>query len=80
MDVFGSSMAFIEKDIARLYDDFLLLCREQFDDYNKFYRPETGIPVEYVGIFYDRDKSIEKTHNAVISAIKTYLKNIKVAE
>lgn len=80
MDIYGSSLAFIEENIAELFMKFLSLCRGLFDLYNQVYNEHFGIPQESVDMFYEKDGEIEETHKAVIKAIKQHLKEIRVAE
>ncbi len=80
MDVYGSSLAFIEEDIARQFMKFITLCREQFELYDRVFDPKRGLPQAYLETFYQNDSVIESAHNAAIRATKEHLKEIKVAE
>lgn len=80
MDVYGSSLAFVEEDIAELFMKFLSLCRNLFNLYNQVYSEQIGIPQKYAEQFYEKDGEIEETHKEVIAAIKQHLKEIRVAE
>lgn len=80
MDIYGSSLAFVEENIAELFMKFLSLCRDLFDLYNRVYSEQIGIPQKYVEQFYEKDGEIEEAHKAVIEAIKQHLKEIRVAE
>lgn len=80
MDVYGSSLAFIEEDIAQLFLKFLSICRAQFDFYNQVYRPQSGIPSKAIEPLYARDGEIEDAHKEAINAIREHLKKIQVAE
>lgn len=80
MDVYGSSLAFVEEDIAELFMKFLSLCRNLFNLYNQVYSEQFGIPQKYAEQFYEKDGEIEETHKEVIAAIKQHLKEIRVAE
>lgn len=80
MDIYGSSLAFVEKDISKLFDKFLSLCRDLFDFYDRVYDARTGIPKKYVELFYEKDKKISKTHNEIIDTIKQHLKEIRIAD
>ena len=80
MDVYGSSLAFIEENIASLFMKFLSLCKDLFDLYNQVYSEQSGIPQKYAEQFCEKDGEIEETHKAVIKAIKQYLNEIRVAD
>ena len=80
MSSYGASLAFITEEISELYNNFLVLCREQFDLYTQIYNPQFGIPPKYIDLLYDKDESIEKAFFSAINAIKTYLNKIKVAD
>lgn len=80
MDVFGGSLAFIEDAIINQFNKFLVLCREQFDYYDKIYNPNKGISAKNVDKLFDRNTEIDKAFDSAIEAIKEYLKKIKVAE
>lgn len=80
MDVYGSSLPFIEDEISKLYDKFIVLCREQFDSYNQVFNPQLGIPKNYINSLFKKDAEIDKTYNSAIKATKEYLMKIKVDE
>lgn len=80
MDVLGGSLAFIEDDILDRFNNFLCLCREQFNCYVEIYNPNVGIPAKKVDLLFDRYEEISKTFNSAIKATKEYLKKIQVSE
>ena len=80
MDVYGSSVAFIDDDILDQFNNFLCLCREQHDCYVAVFNPNVGIPAKSVDMLFDRAEEISKAYNAAIKATKEYLKKIQVAD
>lgn len=80
LDSIGNSFAFVENYVLERYSKFLRLCREQFEFFDKVYKPSCCLSDENINKLCEKGEEISKVFNIAIKTTRRYLKRLKVID